>query len=113
MQVNSINNSQPNFQARVSSDFTTSAKKLYQSIGRERRFDAFEEQLGRFNNFGTDDMEVVYKKVFKDDKRQFALVARKDGKEVTLSVKDQFRKLVEKFMHINEYEFNVKTKDLM
>ena len=98
MQVNSINNnSQPSFKAYISNDFYVATEKYFQKIGQPSRMDKFEKQMDRIASMGDIDTKIFHKRIL----------------QVILSTKDQFRKLIEKFMHINEYEFNLKTKDLV
>ena len=114
MQVNSINNnSQPSFKAYISNDFYVATEKYFQKIGQPSRMDKFEKQMDRNASMGDIDTKIFHKRILKDNKPKYALVASKGDKQVILSTKDQFRKLIEKFMHINEYEFNLKTKDLV
>lgn len=114
MQVNSVNNnSQPSFKAYITNDFYVASRNHFNKICKPEKFDAFEKHMEKIEKMGITDMRISHKKIFKDGKPQYVLLVTKDGKQAVLTVKDQFRKIVEKFMHINEYEFNMKTKDIM
>jgi len=114
MQVNSVNNnSQPSFKAYITNDFYVAARNHFNKIRRPERFDMFEKQMAKIEQMGTTNMRVSHKRIFEDGKPQYALLVNNGDKQAVLTVKDQFRKIVEKFMHINEYEFNIKTKDIM
>lgn len=56
-------------------------------------------------------MNVEYRIVNENGQKMHALYIEEDGyKPVLLSKKDQFRKLLAKFMKVNDYEFNIKVK---
>lgn len=118
MQINSVqSNYQPNFQANVSDNFIKAAKNHLTKVGNQAKIDAFVKKIDNFKNYGSDDIDVIHERIFRDGKQYYALYATKKGlpKEdnVLLTVKDQFRKVVEKFMHINKYEFETKTQSLL
>ena len=56
----------------------------------------------------TQGITISYERINEEGKMKHALIAQKGDKKVVLSTKDQFRKIVEKFSHINEYEFKIK-----
>ncbi len=115
MQVNSIQpNNQPNFQANVSKNFIEASKNYLKK--NPLKLEAFEKKVDTYKYYGTDDMNIFHQRVMLNGKPHYALYAAKDGMKpeeyVVLTVKDAFRKIVEKFMHINKYEFNTKTIDI-
>ena len=121
MQINSSNkNSNFSFQAKVSPDFINAAKNYYTKTNSYLQCDAkinkFMHKIGEYDKFGKDDVTVIYQKVHLNGQTQHALYAVKEGMQpgdyVVLTVKDQFRKVLEKFLRINKYEFDVKTKDV-
>lgn len=117
MQVNSIqNNSQPNFQARVSNKFMKAADNYFLKYGNVQKRAIFDDKVDEFLNFGTDKMVVQYKKFVKDGQTRHKLYVRdyesEGQKAFLLTEKDSFRKVVEKFTHINDFEFNSKSKKL-
>lgn len=120
MQINSIkNDTMTNFQAKVSPNFINAAKTYYTKNNSysqcEAKINRFMSKVGEYAKYGSDDINVVFEKVPTKDK-QYALYAVKDGMKpgdyAVLTVKDQFRKVLEKFLRINRYEFEVKTKDI-
>jgi hypothetical protein len=114
MQSNlSVTPYRPAFQANVHKDFINAACIHYNKQHAPQKFERFMQKVRAFEkNYGTNDVTVVYDKVNLNGKTQHVLYAVKDGMKpgeyIVLSVKDQFRKLVEKFMHINEYEYTMK-----
>lgn len=121
MQVNSVNqNNSTSFKANVSHEFVNAAKNYYTKnfnfSQSSARIDRFMSKVGDFEKFGKDDIDVVYDKVLMNGKTQHVLYAKtqdmKPGDYIVLTAKDQFRKVLEKFTHINKYEFDVKTKDI-
>ena len=110
--VNSVNTS---FKANVSGDFRAAAENLLlhpkdKGMASLKKHDSFMHAIKRFGKFGNPETLITLKKEFKDGKRMFSLYAEEAGKEpVLLTTKDNFRKVVEKFTHINEYEYNLKT----
>lgn len=117
MQVNSIqNNNQPNFQARVSQKFVKAADNYFKKYGDLQKKANFDNKVDEFIDFGTDKMVVQYKKLVKDNKTSHKLYVRdydsEGQKAFLLTEKDNFRKVLEKFSHINDFEFNKKSKKL-
>lgn len=119
MHINSIqsnyqSNYQPNFKATVSKDFIDAAKNYLKK--NPTKLEAFEKKVDTYKYYGTDDINIFYKKNIINGKANYALYAAKNGMKpeeyVVLTVKDFFRKVVEKFMHINKYEFDMKTMDI-
>lgn len=115
MQINSLqSNYQPNFKANVSKNFVEASKNYLRK--NPSKLEAFEKKVDTYKYYGTDDINVFHQRIMLNGKPQYALYAAKDGmmpeEYVLLTVKDVFRKIVEKFMHINKYEFNMKTMDI-
>ena len=102
----------PAFQANVHKDFINAACIHYNKQHAPQKFEKFMQKVQAFKRYGTNDVNIIYDKVTLNGKTQHVLYAVKDGMKqgeyVVLSTKDQFRKLVEKFMHINEYEYTMK-----
>ncbi len=118
MQSNlSVNNIQPSFQAKVAKHFIDDAHKLfnYKHIKNDMKIN-FDEKVTEFANFGYDDYYIKYVKKDIDGKRFHQLIAvgpdMADTEGVVLTSKDQFRKVIEKFTHINKYEFTKKMENL-
>ena len=72
----------------------------------------FDEKVVEFKNFGYEDYYIKHVKKDIDGKRYHQLIAVRSGMDdsegTVLTVKDQFRKAIEKFTHINKYEFTKK-----
>lgn len=120
MQTNIINHdTRTNFNAKISPEFISAAKNYYTKTNSyaqsSAKIDRFMHQVGKFEKFGSDDITITYAQM-PLEKKQHVLYAVKEGMQpgdyIVLAVKDQFRKLLEKFTHINKYEFDLKTKDI-
>ena len=109
----SINGVQPVFHAKVAKHFIDDAHNLfnYKHISKDMKVD-FDEKVLEFENFGYDDYFIKYVKKDINGKRFHQLIAVRpgmsDSEGTLLTSKDQFRKLIEKFTHINKYEFTKK-----
>jgi hypothetical protein len=55
-----------------------------------------------------EDITISYERTRENGELKHSLVAQKGDKKVVLSTKDQFRKIVEKFSNMSEYEFRKK-----
>lgn len=115
MNILPVNNVNTNFKANVSKDFRAAAENLLlhpkdQRMASAKKHNSFMHAIKRFGKFGNSETLITLKKEFKDGKKTFSLYAEENGKEpILLTSKDSFRKVVEKFTHINEYEYNLKT----
>lgn len=106
MNINSVNNL--SFRAEVSQRFLAPAKRHLENAT-YRQQSMFEDNVAMFENMpNTEGIIISYERVRENGEMKHALVAQKGDKKVTLSVKDQFRKIVEKFSRMNEYEFQTK-----
>ena len=106
MNINSINNMP--FRAEISRRFLVPAQRHLENASYRQQVQ-FEDNVDMFENMpNTQGITISYERVSQDGKIQHALVAQKGDKKVVLSTKDQFRKIVEKFSHMNEYEFKTK-----
>lgn len=107
-----INSYNPNFQANVSKGFVNSANVYYRKLNAGDKLEKFMKKVDAFKHYDTDDVNIVYDKVFLNGKAQHVLYSikkgMKPGEYVVLSIKDQFRKLLEKFLYISEYEYTMK-----
>ena len=120
MQIHShTNNSNTTFQAKISPEFISAAKNYYTKTSNaaqsEAKINKFMHKVGEYEKFGSDDITIIHKKI-SHNPQQHALYATKEGMKpeeyIVLTVKDQFRKVLEKFQRINQYEFDIKTKDI-
>ena len=113
-----INHYQPNFQAKVSKHFIEDAHSLfnYKHIRNEIKV-GFDEKVTEFENFGYDDYFIKHVKKDINGKRYHQIIAVRPGMDdsegTLLTCKDQFRKAIEKFTHINKYEFTKKMEQTM
>jgi len=112
MQQNlSINPVNTSFRANLDGRFLDAADGYYKQLKSPVKYKQFCSAVRRFAEIpNTDNITITYKKIFKDGKPSHALYAIEEGKEspVVLTVKDHFRKLLEKFSYMNEYEFKTK-----
>jgi hypothetical protein len=109
----SVKNIQPNFRAKVAKSFIEDAHKLFKDKHTRKPMNvSFDEKVVEFENFGYDEYSIKYLKKDIDGKRYHKLIAVRSGMDdsegTILTIKDQFRKVVEKFTHINKYEFTKK-----
>ena len=106
MNINSINNL--SFSAKISPRFLTPAKRYLEDANYRQQI-KFEDNLDMFSKMPyTEDIIISYERTRENGELKHALVAQKGDKKVVLSTKDQFRKLVEKFSNMSEYEFRTK-----
>ena len=107
MNINSIKNIP--FKAEISRRFLVPAQRHLEQNGTYRQQLMFDDNVNMFKNMpNSQGITISYERVNEDGKIKHALIAQKGDKKVTLSTKDQFRKIVEKFFHMNEYEFRTK-----
>jgi len=109
----SVNNIQPSFHAQVSKNFIKNAINTIDSQMRNKSLKInFDKKVKEFADFGYDDFFVKYVKENIDGVRYHKLIAVKPGMDdsqgTVLTKKDKFRKVIEKFTHINKYEFTKK-----
>lgn len=106
MNINSINN--VSFGAEISRRFLVPAQRHLENATYRQQIN-FEDNVDMFQKMPyTEGITISYERVSQDGKIQHALIAQKGDKKVVLSTKDQFRKIVEKFSHMNEHEFKTK-----
>lgn len=96
------------FEATISKRFLTPAKKYLEEASYREQVN-FEDSVDFFEKMpNTEGITISYEKTRKDGKLKHSLIAQKGDKKVVLSTKDQFRKIVEKFSHMSEFEFKSK-----
>ena len=108
----SINNIQTNFKANVSKNFIKAAHNYYYGVeynGLKVKF--FDHQVRNFGKYGYDDFTIKHEKRHINGKIQHVLFAEKDGTKIILTQKENFRKLLNKFMRLNKIEFNLKMEN--
>ncbi|MBQ7764739.1 hypothetical protein IJ384_05165 [bacterium] len=111
MNISPINNNQPNFQAKISHSFWDAAENYMLGATEKRsvNYGQFARAVEKFGKYGNDETTIVFKKEIVDGTKRFSLYAEELGKNpVLLATKDSFRKLLQKFTHISEYEYNLK-----
>lgn len=113
---NDYTNKLTTFNAKVSQHFQARAEhfliKRYASPKPLdiKIFNNFKLAVNRFKSYGSNDTSIIYKKGYKNGERCFLLYAHKPGKsDVLLTSKNSFRKLIDKFSTMNNYEFDIKT----
>ncbi len=109
----SVNNIQPNFQAQVSKNFIKNAHNMMDSQLKNKTLKTnFDKKVNEFAEYGYDEYFIKYVKEDIDGKRYHKLIAVRPGMDDSLGAvltnKDKFRKIIEKFTHINKYEFTKK-----
>ena len=110
--LNSISNSSQelSFKASFDAHFLDAANAYYTKLKSPAKNKQFNSAIRRFVEVpNSDEIKISYKRGFKDGKPAHVLYATKEGNDIVLIVKDQFRKLLEKFSYMNEYEFKIKT----
>lgn len=113
MQSNlSIRSHQPVFKANISSKFLDAADAYFKTNKTRGQYKQFCCAVRRFSEIpNSDHITISYKKATKNDELFHELRAYISGQKdpVVLTSKNQFRKLLEKFSYMNEYEFKIKT----
>ena len=109
----SISAAQPNFQAKVSKKFISYANNAFKrDIKNPTLKTNFDKKVAEFENFDYDDYIIKYVRKDIAGKRYHQLIAVRpsmdDYQGAILTSKDKFRKVIEKFTHINKHEFTTK-----
>jgi len=105
------------FGIKISPSLLEAADEFYCGVNHsQEEFDRFYRKAKYMEeNYGFDDYEIVLKKFYKKGKPKTGIYAvRGEGynkKEIVLTVKDNVRKALEKFLHINVHELNTKIGD--
>lgn len=112
MQTNFSINNQPAFGISVSDKFVKAAHNYFNGVEyRPWKSEVFDKKVAKaFNEYGYDEFLIKYAKESKDGKQIHSLYAEKEGLSVPLTQKDQFRKVIEKFMRMTKGELYVKIK---
>lgn len=102
----------PAFQANVSEEFIKGAKSYYRNANQEYKFKKFMQKVSAFKSYDTDEYTIVHEKINLNGINQHVLYAIKDGMKpgeyIVLAVKDSYKKILEKFTHISDYEYAMK-----
>lgn len=108
--MNNSINSQTSFKASIDSTFLNAADAFLQKQS-SKNYKQFNSAVRRFVEIpNSDHLTISYQKGFKEGKPTHSLFATEEGKKpILLTEKDMFRKLIQKFSYMNEYEFKVKT----
>ena len=107
---NTISYQQPAFRANIEGKFLDAADGYLknQSKGQYKQFCSAVRRFSEIPN--SDHLTITYRKGFENGVPSHILYAKEEGKApIVLTKKDQFRKLIQKFSFMNEYEFKVKT----
>lgn len=109
MRINAI--SSVSFSAKISKKFVGDVNNYLSGSRNEGLRDNFNAKVEEYKLFGNPNMEVTYKNSYEDGQRMHSLYIEEPGySPVLLAKKDMFRKLISKFQHINQYEFDIKVK---
>lgn len=108
--MNNTINTQISFKAGFDPKFLDAADGFLKRQP-EKQYKQFQSAVRRFVEIpNSDHLTITYKKGFENGTPIHILYANEAGKEpILLTAKDQFRKLVQKFSYMNEYEFKIKT----
>ena len=110
--INKIQGNHLSFRAKISDNFLSAAENYFFENQRipEAKYKQFCSAVRRFEELpDTDHITIDYKKSIKGDKAQHSIVGITDTAEkINLTTKDRFRKAIEKFSYMNEYEFLLK-----
>lgn len=113
MQVEKVQNNNPNFGMKIAPHFSQTVQNFYNygKVPNKRKLIwEFNQQAEKYKNFGHDDYTLDYEKKLKQGNWVHYLTATKDnGKEkVVISVRSTLAKIIEHFMKMNKYEINYK-----
>lgn len=108
--MNNTINTQVSFKANIDGKFLDAADGFLKNQSRSQ-YKQFCSAIKRFSEVpNSDHLTIRYKKEFRNGTLSHALYAEEAGKpSILLTAKDQFRKLIQKFSYMNEYEFKLKT----
>lgn len=108
--MNNTINTQISFRANIDSKFLDAADGFLKKQP-QKQYQQFQSAVRRFIEIpNSDNLTITYKKGFENGLPVHSLYANEAGKEpILLTAKDQFRKLIQKFSYMNEYEFKIKT----
>lgn len=111
MQITPVAYNTQNFTANFDGRFLDAADAFYKKNNVPSKYKQFCSAVRRFAEVpNSDSITISYKKEFTKGQPVHTLYASESGKSpVILTQKDQFRKLLEKFSYMNEYEFKLKT----
>jgi len=111
MKINNVyDNYQLNFSAQVSKNFISASRNYCENTKQGKQvIDKFFQQIRNFKKFGYEDYTIEYKKNRVNGKTEYSLIAlrygMKDSDGMVLTKKDNFRKVFQKFLHMNKHEF--------
>ena len=113
MQVNSISINQPSFGIKVSPDIIKAADEFFvkNNHNQEQFNKLYRKAKYMEENYGFDEYTISIKSFSKNGKRFKGLIATKENsnqKPVYLTIKDNLKKIFERFIRISEYELNNK-----
>lgn len=113
METNYSIRNNPAFGATVSENFIKAAKNYYKGVEyRPYKLYPFDRKVAQItDNFGYDEFVIKHSKHKKDGKTFHVLSADNGEYSVPITQKDQFRKVLEKFMHLTKGELYVKIRD--
>ena len=112
MKTSSINNTQPNFQAKVSQRFINSMRG-YVNNGGNRLQNNFKltQKLEDYAKFGYDNYTIEMQQKQGALGFEYRLIAVKDGEDISTGINltktpyTSYRKIFQRFMNITRYDF--------
>ena len=112
--INKISTNNISFNAKISDNFLSAAENYFLKNSKipEKKYKQFCSAVRRFEELpDTDHITIDYKKYKNTEgKLEHKIVGFTDDNSIksTLTTKDMFRKAIEKFSYMNEYEFLLK-----
>ncbi len=98
------------FGANIDDKFLNAADAYYKKLNSPAKYKQFCSAVRRFVEVPeSDSITIRYQRGVANGKPSYMLYASGNGQDILLTAKDQFRKLLEKFSYMNEYEFKSKT----
>lgn len=98
------------FKANFDEKFLNAADAYYKKLNSPVKYKQFCSAVKRFVEVpNSDNITIHYNRGYANGKPAHMLYASKNGDDILLTAKDQFRKLLDKFSYMNEYEFKIKT----
>ena len=110
--ITNLQNNSPNFTASVSEGFKKAAHNYFHGVEyRPQKVKIFDEKVNKvINHYGYDEYTITFDKTRKEGKTFYNLYAESDLYKVPLTSKDQFRKVLQKFLLMTKGELYIKIK---
>lgn len=115
MYITPTTKNQQVFGAKISQNFLNIAEDCILQSGYKRpvSYGQFLNAVEKFDKYGSDVTKISFKKEIISGTEMFSLYATKqDSTPVLLASKDNFRKLLKKFVNFSQREFDTKVKKI-